>query len=143
MAEMLASRDGTKPKRNVETMLKTIRRVLVALGLVAAGLAPAWAEDVVGKWTGNVKAPDGDVPFVLTVTKDAAGKLTAIGESPAQAPGVQIPAENVVSDGAKLTFDVSMVAGNYAGTWDDAKKAWVGTWKQGGIDMPLQFTRTP
>ena len=121
--------------------MKTMRRLLVVAGLALSGLAPAWAEDAVGKWTGNVKAPDGDIPFVLTVTKDAAGKLAAVGESPSQAPGMQIPTENVVSDGAKLTFDVSAVAGNYAGTWDEAKKAWVGMWKQNGLDMPLAFTR--
>lgn len=118
-------------------------RVLIAGGLVFACLSPAWAEDAAGKWTGMVKAPDGDIPFVLTVTKDAAGKLTAVGESPSQAPGVQIPAENVVSDGAKLTFDVAAVAGGYSGTWDAAKNVWVGTWKQGGYEMPLDFARAP
>jgi hypothetical protein len=140
---MLTLPDGTKPKRNVETILKTIRRLMVAAGLALAGLAPAFAQDAVGKWSGNVKAPDGDIPFVLTVTKDAEGKLTAVGESPSQAPGMQIPAENVVSDGANLTFDVGAVAGNYAGTWDEAKKAWVGMWKQNGLGMPLDFTRAP
>src|SRR5690242_9737510 len=102
------------PTRTMETILRSIRSVVVAAGLIVAGLAPAWAEDAVGKWTGNVKSPEGDIPLVITVVKDEAGKLAAVGESPAQAPGLQIPTENVVSDGAKLTFDVSMVQGSYA-----------------------------
>jgi hypothetical protein len=118
-------------------------RLVFAMGLALAAIAPAWAEDAVGKWLGNVKSPEGEIPLVLTVTKDAAGKLAAVAESPEQAPGMQIPTENVVSDGLKLSFDVSVVAGDYAGTWDEAKKAWVGTWKQNGLEMPLDFARAP
>lgn len=121
----------------------TAMRVLLAAGLAALGLGSAWAEDVTGKWTGNVRAPDGDVPLVLVVTKDADGKLAAVGESPSQAPGMQIPTENVVSDGAMFTFDVGAVAGSYSGVWDEAKKVWVGTWKQNGLDMPLDLARAP
>jgi hypothetical protein len=120
----------------------TIRK-LGLVTLAAAMIAgAAYAEDAVGKWSGVVKAPDGDIPFVLNVTKDAAGQLAAVGESPSQAPGMQIPAENVVSDGATLTFQVAAVGGSYAGTWDDAKKSWLGIWKQGNFDMPLDFARS-
>jgi hypothetical protein len=120
----------------------TIRKfglVTLAAAMIAGA---AYAEDAVGKWSGVVKAPDGDIPFVLNVTKDAAGQLAAVGESPSQAPGMQIPAENVVSDGATLTFQVAAVGGSYAGTWDDAKKSWLGIWKQGNFDMPLDFARS-
>jgi hypothetical protein len=140
---MLASLHGTRPKQNVETTLKTMRRLLVVAGLAVAGLSPAWAEDAVGKWIGNVKSPEGDIPLVVTVTKDATGKLAAVGESPSQAPGMPIPTENVTSDGAKFSFEVSMVAGNYAGTWDDAQKTWIGTWTQGGQGMKLDLARAP
>jgi hypothetical protein len=122
-----------------KTGLKTGIAALAAM--LTAGAA--FAEDAAGKWTGVVKAPDGDIPFVLIVSKDAGGKLSAVGESPSQAPGMQIPAENVVSDGSKLTFDVAAVAGGYAGTWDDSKKAWVGMWTQQGLAMPLDFARAP
>lgn len=120
----------------------TIRRfglVTLAATMIAGA---AYAEDAAGKWSGMVKAPDGDIPFVLSVAKGADGKLSAVGESPSQAPGVQIPAENVISDGSALTFDVAAVGGSYSGAWDEAKKAWVGVWKQGGFDMPLDFSRS-
>ncbi len=113
----------------------------IAAAALVFGAGAAWAEDAVGKWTGLVKSPDGDIPMVVTVSKDAAGALTAIGESPAQAPGMQIPTENVVSDGSKLAFDVQAVGGRYEGVWDEGKKSWVGTWSQTGYDMPLDLAR--
>ena len=121
----------------------SIRARLMAssAALLMWGAGAAWAEDAVGKWTGLVKSPDGDIPFVLNVAKDADGKLTAMGESPAQAPGMKIPADNVTSDGDTLTFDVASVAGRYEGAWDDAKKSWVGIWSQSGYDMPLDLAR--
>lgn len=123
--------------------MKSILNYLVAGAVIVSAAGAACAEDAAGKWNGIVKAPGQDIPFVLTVTKAADGSLTATGESPSQAPGVQIPAEAVKSDGATLTFDVAAVVGSYSGTWDDAKKAWVGIWKQGGFDMPLDLSRAP
>ena len=119
--------------------------IFAAAGMAVAlfGSSAAWAEDAVGKWTGFVKAPEADIPLNLSVTKDAAGALTATAESPTQAPGIVIPTQNVTSDGTTLTFDVAMAAGSYAGTWDAAKGAWVGVWKQNGFDMPMELKRAP
>lgn len=120
----------------------TIRKFGLVTLAAAMITGAAYAEDAAGKWSGVVKAPDGDIPFLLTVAKDEAGKLSAVGESPSQAPGVQIPAETVVSDGASLSFQVAAVGGSYAGVWDEAKKSWVGVWKQSGFDMPLDLARS-
>jgi|JI9StandDraft_1071089.scaffolds.fasta_scaffold12811_5 hypothetical protein len=121
------------------------RGVFVAMGMAIAlfGSGAAWAEDAVGKWAGVVKAPEADIPFNLTVAKDGAGVLTATAESPTQAPGMVIPTENVASDGDKLSFEVAMAQGSYAGTWDAAKNAWVGVWKQSGYEMPMELKRAP
>ena len=117
----------------------------LAIGMAVAlfGSGAAWAEDAVGKWVGVVKAPGAEIPLNLNVTKDAAGALSATAESPMQAPGMVIPTENVTSDGNQLKFDVAMAAGSYTGTWDAAKGAWVGMWKQGGLDMPMELKRAP
>lgn len=119
--------------------------VFVAMGMAVALSASgaAWAEDAVGRWVGVVKAPEADIPLNLTVTKDAAGKLAATAESPTQAPGMVIPTENVTNDGDKLTFEVSLAQGSYAGTWDAAKGAWIGVWKQNGLEMPMELQRAP
>jgi len=119
------------------------RGIFVAAGMAAAllGSGAAWAEDAVGKWAGIVKTPDAEIPLNLTVAKDAEGKLSATAESPTQAPGMVIPTENVSSDGDKLSFEVALAQGSYAGTWDAAKSAWVGVWKQGGLEMPMELKR--
>ncbi len=117
--------------------------IFVAVGMAVAmlGTSAAWAEDAAGKWLGVVKAPDADIPFNLTVAKDEAGTLTATAESPTQAPGMVIPTENVASDGDTLSFEVALAQGSYAGMWDATKAAWVGVWKQGGLDMPMELKR--
>jgi hypothetical protein len=111
---------------------------------LAVTLTPvAFAEDAVGKWTGIVKAPDAEVPAIVTIAKGADGKLSANLESPSQAPGQQFPADKVESDGAKLTFEAAAIAGSYSGTWDAGQKAWVGKWTQGGVEMALDLSRAP
>ena len=123
--------------------MKSIRRIVIAAGLVLVSAGAAWAEDAVGKWTGVVKAALADIPLNVTVTKGTDGKLAATVESPTQARGTAIPTENVTSDGKALSFEVAMVMGSYSGTWDASKKAWVGTWKQNGDEMQLDLAQAP
>ena len=123
--------------------MKPIRGLLLAAASLAMA-ASAWAEDAVGKWTGTLMGtPQGDLPIVITVAKGADGKLTANLESPAQAPGQQMPATTITSDGATIAFALASVPGSpsYTGKWDAAKKAWVGTFTQGGGSLPLSLTR--
>jgi hypothetical protein len=101
----------------------------------------AWAEDAVGKWTGAVTGDAGEIPLVITVAKGADGKLAATLESPAQAPGQLFPLE-FTSDGTTLSWTLAMAGASYAGKWDAAQKAWVGTFTQGG-DVPLSLKRAP
>jgi hypothetical protein len=123
--------------------MKPIRGLL----LVAASLAmaaSAWAEDAVGKWAGTlVGTPQGDLPLVITVAKGADGKFSANLESPAQAPGMLIPATTIASDGATIAFTVENLRVSYSGKWDAAQKAWVGAFTQNGGSMPLSLKKTP
>lgn len=115
----------------------------MGMAVAVLGAGAAWAEDAVGKWLGVVKAPEADIPFNLTVAKDAAGALSATAESPSQAPGMVIPTENVASDGDTLSFEVGMAQGSYSGTWDAANAVWIGVWKQNGFEMPMELRRAP
>jgi uncharacterized protein len=119
----------------------TLYAGLSALALFA--LAPhASAEDAAGKWSGAVKTPMGDIPVVITILKDAAGKFSAGLESPTQAPGQVLPADACASDGVKLTISATIIMGSYAATWDADKKVWVGKWTQGGEDASLDLSRS-
>jgi uncharacterized protein len=121
--------------------MKPIRGLLLAAASLAMA-ASAWAEDAVGKWSGVLATPGGDLPLVMTVAKAADGKLSANLESPAQAPGRLIPADTIASDGTTISFTVAALQVSYSGKWDAAKKAWVGTFVQGG-SLPLSLTRVP
>jgi hypothetical protein len=118
---------------------------LRALTLAACSLAfaaAAWAEDAVGKWTGTLTTPGGELPLVITVSKAADGKLSGSLESVAQAPGQPFPLDAITSDGSTLTWTLAMFQASYTGKWDAAQKAWVGTFTQGG-PLPLSFKRAP
>lgn len=122
--------------------MKIARMTIVAASLMFGVAAAAWAEDPVGHWVGALKQQDGTSLNVgLKVTKGADGKLVGVGET-AQSTD-PIPMENLVSDGAKISFASAAVQGAYEGAWDDASKSWKGTWTQNGQGQPLALTRAP
>src|SRR5690242_7743779 len=113
-------------------------RALVLAACSFAYAAAACAEDAVGKWTGTLTTPGGELPLVVTVTKAADGKLSGNLESVAQAPGQPFPLDTITSDGSTLSWTLSMVGASFTGKWDAAQKAWVGSFTQGG-SLPLSF----
>jgi hypothetical protein len=122
--------------------MKLIRGLTLAACSLALAAA-AWAEDAVGKWSGSLTTPGGELPLVMTVAKGADGKFTANLESPAQAPGMLIPATTITSDGSTIAFTVDNLGVAYSGKWDAAKKSWEGTFTQNGGSLPLSLKRTP
>src|SRR5690349_16710601 len=121
--------------------MKPLRIVMLAACSIAMAAA-AWAEDAVGKWTGTLATPGGELPLVVTVAKGADGKLTGSLESVAQAAGQQFPLDTITSDGSTLSWTLTMVQASFTGKWDAAQKAWVGTFTQGG-SIPLSLKRVP
>jgi hypothetical protein len=132
-----------------------------------AGLAgAASAQDPVGKWTGMLATPNGPMPVGVTITKGPDGQFVAELESPSQAPGKMVPINRVETEGDALTLVLNIKpatpdpftqprgfvmkpyivtkipqGGQYDGKWDADKQMWVGTWKQDGLTMKLDFTR--
>jgi uncharacterized protein len=131
-------RDGAGAPLQTGSIMKL--PILLAFAVFAA--SPAFAEDAVGIWYGSIQTTKGDRPILATI-KQADGRLITTLESPTQAPGVTIPTENVVCDGTTLSFASTTVSGAYSAKWDAGRKAWVGVWKQNGVDMPMELMRTP
>lgn len=113
---------------------RAVARLLPLAATLAAGGAAA--EEAAGDWNGLLL---GQLHIVVHVKKDAAGHYAATMESPDQGKFV-LPAEQVVVDAEHLGFKIAQIGGSYAGTWDAAKKGWVGTWTQ-GQSMALVLTR--
>ncbi|HET6971445.1 MAG TPA: hypothetical protein VFH92_09995 [Phenylobacterium sp.] len=113
----------------------------LALGLAAALLpVMAFAQEVAGDWIGKVTVPTGDQ---LTVTfhfeAAADGAWQGYAGSPDQAT-TTLPVSEIKAAGDTLSFATPAVGATYAGKWDPAAKAWVGTLTQRATPMPLTLT---
>lgn len=123
--------------------MKSIRMLLLSAVSASVMIGTAAAQDAVGKWEGTVKAPGGDLPVVIAITKDSGGKLSATLESTSQAPGVLLAADTVTNEGGELTLTFDRIQGDYKGTWNSEARVWVGTWTQAETPMKLTMTRAP
>lgn len=119
-----------------DIMTKHATAAFAAL-LFAFFLSPAASaspDDPVGDWMGTLTTPMGKLRLLLTLSRDADGRLTAELESPDQAPGQKIPVSEVAIDGDRLTFASEVIGASYAGVWRD--NMWDGTFLQG---MPFEL----
>lgn len=95
--------------------------------------------NLAGSWVGTL---DVGVKLRLVFNVQAAddGGWTATLDSPDQgARG--IPVSAVIIDAPSVRFEVSAIAGTYAGTMDAAANRMDGTWSQGGMSLPLALER--
>ncbi|CAN5205209.1 hypothetical protein BH11PSE2_BH11PSE2_14540 [soil metagenome] len=122
-----------------------MRAFLAPFAIAAMIAAPAFAQapqapnPTVGVWKGALSIPDfGDLPLIVRITETRDG-LAGELESPAQNATMPIK----VSEGGpkRLVFTVPSVEGSYTGTWDEAAKAWTGTWSQSGNELALVLRR--
>lgn len=112
---------------------------MLATLLAAATGTAALAQEATGDWIGVVKTPATELTITLHIDAGANGVLTGYAGSPDQTP-TPLPMTDIAAKDGALSFAVPLVKGSYAGKWDPAAKAWVGTLTQVGYDMPLSLT---
>jgi hypothetical protein len=118
-------------------MSRFLAGLAVGLGLAAQS---ALAEDATGDWAGVLKPPNAELHIGVHLTKAADGSYSGSLDSIDQgAKGV--PLSDVKTTGDSLSFALPAVGGLYQGKWDEARKAWVGTWSQSGESFPLELAR--
>ncbi|WP_262690134.1 alpha/beta hydrolase family protein [Kordiimonas aestuarii] len=130
-----------------------LKRMIIALAALAAAIAPALPAasneppaDVTGDWIGTLETPQGKLSLVLTIQQNDEGALSAVLESPDQAPGQKIPVTSIGvtgggtggATGSVLEFTSHPIGATYKGTWDG--EAWKGDFNQ-GMALPLTFRR--
>lgn len=129
--------------------MRIARIVSLVVAVVAA--APAWCQaradqaKVAEKevlWVGKLKAGEGiNLTIVLHVNKDEAGGLVGKFDSPDQgANGLKV--DSVTVDKEKLSFEVKLIAGTFDGKLNADGTEAVGTWSQGGAQIPLTLKKT-
>lgn len=111
-----------------------------ALALLAFSiLAQPAPKDLAGDWQGALSANGTQLRLVFHVSVAADGKLAATIDSLDQgAKG--IPVQSVTVDASSIRFDVSVIGGSYEAKLVD-KTTMTGTWKQGGMEAPLDLKR--
>jgi len=117
-----------------------IKTWMLATLLSGATETAALAQDATGDWIGVVKTPAAELTITLHVQAGANGALTGFAGSPDQTP-TPLPVTDIVAKDGGLSFALPIVQGAYAGKWDPAGKAWVGTLSQAGYQMPLTLAQ--
>src|SRR5688500_9985536 len=114
-------------------------RFLLTLGLFLLLITfpqSSFASEAKGDWTGTLEVnATTKLPLVAHIKAAEAGLQGTLASPGPGAFG--IPLADVASAGGKLSFNVPAVGGRYEASWDEAKKAWVGQWSQGGPALPL------
>jgi uncharacterized protein (TIGR03435 family) len=113
-----------------------VKRLLVWVGVLATLLGVgAQAQDSVDTWQGTLH-PGQDIRLELQITKSAGalkGKIYAVDQ---QGPG-GIGTTSMSLDGGVLKFAVTGMDVSYEGKVSPDGKSAVGTWKQGGRELPF------
>jgi pimeloyl-ACP methyl ester carboxylesterase len=118
------------------------RSAVIAASAVLAiigGGGAANAQEAAGDWHGSVTIPPGfDLRLGLTIKPRPGGGYEGVLQSPDRTADT-VPLEDLKVEGGVMSFSISLVHANYSGRWDEARKAWVGEWRQ-GMGLPLVFT---
>jgi pimeloyl-ACP methyl ester carboxylesterase len=107
-------------------------------GFFAAGVLLATtthAEEAAGIWRGKLM---GQLTIIVRIEKEGQGYKGTL-QSPDQSKAL-LPLDTISATADTLSFDLKRINGHYEGHWDDAQKAWVGTWSQ-GQSLPLSLSR--
>lgn len=97
-------------------------------------------EPIEGDWHGALTIPTGKLMLIVTITTDDDGNLSAVLESPDQAPGQKIPVTEITIEDNHMHFAIAMINATYEADWDDEAQHWSGTFSQ-GANLPLTLER--
>lgn len=113
-------------------------RKLIFISLCTLFAVAGFAQEMTGTWYGTLDAGAAKLPLVLHITKTDTG-FSATMDSPAQgANGIPISAISIEKE--KVKFTITSLTVEYEGELKD--DSLVGTFKQGGMEFPLTFSKT-
>ena len=123
-------------------MITQFRKIgLTVLSVILLLSAKAHSsEDIVGSWSGSLKAGVQEFPLIFHVKLEK-GELTATLDSPAQG-AKDIPVSQVAYDDGNIRFEVSAAQAVYVGTYSADSAKMEGVWKQGPNELPLVLTKS-
>ena len=111
-----------------------IKCLALSLTFLAASLS---ANELTGKWQGNLAVGQQSVPIVFHVEHND-GKYQATMDSPMQG-ATGIPVKSVSVTGNKVSFDIAVAAARYDSVLEGERLS--GTWKQSGQAFSLEMSK--
>ncbi|MHA3789868.1 alpha/beta hydrolase family protein [Flavobacterium hauense] len=99
--------------------------------------ASIFAQDISGKWQGNLVVPGGKLKLVLNITPGVGG-YTATMDSPDQG-AKDMPVDKIAFTDNTLTFSIAAAGISYKGTLD--KEIIKGTFNQGSYALELNLSK--
>ncbi|MCB0642333.1 MAG: hypothetical protein KDC44_11870, partial [Phaeodactylibacter sp.] len=115
--------------------MRTILAILLMVGL----LFPLSAQDVSGAWNGKLEVPGATLRVVFHLEKTDAG-YTATMDSPDQG-AAGIPTDEATFSKDTLTIVAKALGMVYTGHFQAEENRFVGTFKQGNFEIPLDLSR--
>jgi len=124
--------------------MRLLARILMAAFAAVMLAVPSVAQEAKGDWEGALQVnPTIKLRLAVHIVAEPDGKFAGTMDSIDQG-AFGIPIATVVQADGALSFDVPAVGGRYEAKWDPGTKGWAGTWRQGGMGLPLVFVaRTP
>ncbi len=96
---------------------------------------------VEGHWMGTLDTGPVKLRLALKVAKTEDGALSAKMDSLDQG-AKDLPVSSIAQNGMAVKCEMQRIGGSYQGTLNAAGSEMSGTWKQGGVALPLVFRRT-
>ena len=122
-------------------MKKMISYLLLTLAALITTATAHASPDPAGLWSGDIEAGSNRIAVVVEIEAREVEMLTGSLETPGQVGTPRLQLANVVASEETLAFDVPAIASRFEGRWSFEDNAWVGVWKQSGMELPLALTR--
>lgn len=114
-----------------------MKRLLLPLLAITLAFAPARGQDITGDWYGTLEIGPQKLALVFHISENE-GRYATVMDSPDQhAEGLET--SSTVFDGTTLTVRAAALGMTYEGAF--AADTLKGTFRQGGLALPLTFTR--
>lgn len=105
-----------------------------------AGSSLLRAQDLKGRWEGNLSFSGNQIPLVFNIEEIAQG-WSATLDSPSQG-AFGIPVDSLRMEGDSLILLLPRMGVKYTGKVDPAYRTIQGEWMQGGLSLPLKMEKT-
>ena len=114
-----------------------IFKILLIFMITTSSLSTS-AQEIQGSWKGNISIQGSEMPLIFNIT-ESDSTLTATMDSPSQG-ATDIPMDETVLDGDQISIAFKQGGIKYVG--QVTEEGIVGTFSQGGNDLPLTLTKT-